>query len=231
MWSSQNLTYRSRRINLIIAEITVLTYPQPGNNSVNDSPVCQLRCYEGSWGIFPSFVHASSYRRSYRCARCVQVHRRRSSTTKCQISHRRCSLPIPNLSMTAFSFCELHRRNHWGCQDCTTYWSRVLPQLKLSRTQRQPRDFLSRESWKHFTKLTGFNWKKKTKMSFNLNLPMLIISPKTDDEFVVEQFQRSFSNCFWHSVIPRFAPCLRVGMRSGLDWQTFICCEDKPGTP
>lgn len=71
----------------------------------------------------------------------------------------------------------------------------------------------------------------KNSTRFNLNSPMSIISPKTDDEFVVEQFQRSFSNCFWHSVIPRFAPRLRVGMRSGLDWHTLICCEDKPGTP
>lgn len=72
---------------------------------------------------------------------------------------------------------------------------------------------------------------KKIHTRFNLNSPMLIISPKTDEEFVVEQFQRSFSNCLWHSVIPRFAPRLRDGMRSGLDWQTLICCEDKPGTP
>ena len=158
-------TWRSRLINLIITEITVLTYPEPGNNSVNNSPVGQLRYYEDSWGIFPSSLHASFYRWSYHCARCVQVHRRRSSTTKCQISHRRYSLPIPNLSMTVFSFCELHKRNHWDCLDCMTYWPRALPQLKLSHTRRQPRDFLSQESWKHVTKSTGFNWKKLTRVS------------------------------------------------------------------
>ena len=60
---------------------------------------------------------------------------------------------------------------------------------------------------------------------------MLITSPNTDEALVVEQFQRSFSNCFWHSVIPSLAPCFSVGIRSGLFWHTLICCEDKSGTP
>lgn len=71
----------------------------------------------------------------------------------------------------------------------------------------------------------------KTSPNITTNLPMFITSPKTDEEFVVEQFQRSFSNCLWHSVIPKLAPSLSVGIRSGLFSHTFICCEDKPGTP
>lgn len=156
------------------------------------------------------------------------MRRRTSWITVFQSWYHRYNLPTPIPSLAAFSFFAFHRRIQRDVQAGTIYWRPELRQLMLLHTRRLPLDFLSRERWSLLGHRGNFT---SVLISNGIHLPMFMTSPNTDEELVVEQFQRSFSNCFWHSEIPRLAPCLNVGIRSGLFSQTFLCCEDKSGTP
>lgn len=69
------------------------------------------------------------------------------------------------------------------------------------------------------------------KYALYLYLHLCMSFPKTElSLFIVEQFQRSYLNCFWHCSNPSFAPLPILIITSGFSLQRVLCFPTRPTT-
>jgi hypothetical protein len=75
------------------------------------------------------------------------------------------------------------------------------------------------------------NVAKTITYNHNMYLHLCISLPKTElSSSIVEQFQRSYLNCFWHCSSPSFAPFPILFITSGFCRQSVRCVPTRPTT-